>query len=129
MGRTLCIRKDSLGDGAEAVHDERKSLKDKDSISIKGGFTMAGRKAQRSGTGMMERNAQTGGAKAVGTGAATIRGTGSTTKPSGASAKLTHEQIAKRAEAIWIQKGCQLGQDEQNWREAEAQLRAELGIA
>jgi len=37
--------------------------------------------------------------------------------------------IAKRAEAIWIQKGRKPGQDEQNWREAEAQLKAELGIA
>lgn len=127
--RTLWIRKDSLGNGAEAVHDERKSLKDKDSISIKGGFTMAGRKAQKSGTGMMERNAQSSGVKAVGTGAATIRGTGSTTNPSGAAVKLTHEQIAKRAEAIWIQKGRKPGQDEQNWREAEAQLKAELGIS
>jgi hypothetical protein len=117
------------GYGAGAVQDERKSVNDKDSISIKGGFTMAGRKAQKGSTGTMERNAQSGGAKAVETGATNIRGTGSTTKSSGASAALTYEQIAKRAEAIWLKKGCQPGQDEQNWREAEAQLKAERGIA
>ncbi len=90
---------------------------------------MAGRKAQKSGTGTMERNAQSGGTKTFGTGAATIKGVGSTTKPSSASTKLTHEQIARRAEAIWHKKGCQPGQDELNWREAEAQLKAEMGIA
>jgi hypothetical protein len=42
--------------------------------------------------------------------------------------RLTHEQIAQRAKAIWQAKGCPTGQDEQNWREAEAQLKAELGI-
>ena len=39
---------------------------------------------------------------------------------------LTHEQIAQRAEHIWRQSGCLPGRDEQNWQEAEAQLRAEL---
>ena len=38
----------------------------------------------------------------------------------------THEQIAERAEAIWRQRGCVPGKDEQNWYEAEAQLRREL---
>ena len=42
---------------------------------------------------------------------------------------LTHEQIAKRAEAIWQAHGCLPGRDEQNWCEAEAQLKAELAIA
>jgi hypothetical protein len=90
---------------------------------------MAGRKAQKSSTGTMERNVQSGSKSAVQTGATNIRGTGSTTKSSGASATLTYEQIAQRAEAIWLQKGCQAGQDEQNWREAEAQLKAEMGIS
>ena len=40
----------------------------------------------------------------------------------------THEQIAQRAEAIWRKRGRPAGQDEQNWLEAEAQLRAELGM-
>ena len=50
----------------------------------------------------------------------------------GASArvtKLTHKQIAERAEAIWRASGCLPGHDEQNWCEAVAQLKAELGIA
>ena len=41
----------------------------------------------------------------------------------------TREQISARARAIWEAKGCVQGQDEQNWQEAEAQLRAELIIA
>ena len=41
---------------------------------------------------------------------------------------LTHEQIAARAKAIWQAKGCKPGQDAQNWSEAEAQLKAELGM-
>jgi len=36
----------------------------------------------------------------------------------------THEQIAQCARAIWQSKGCPVGQDEQNWREAETQLRS-----
>lgn len=41
---------------------------------------------------------------------------------------LTHEQIAQRAVHIWRQGGCVPGHDVQNWQEAEAQLRAELGV-
>jgi hypothetical protein len=43
------------------------------------------------------------------------------------SRQLTQAQIAERAKAIWQAKGCPAGQDEQNWLEAERQLRAELG--
>lgn len=39
---------------------------------------------------------------------------------------ITHEQIAQRAREIWTKRGCKVGQDEQNWLEAEAQLKAEL---
>lgn len=39
---------------------------------------------------------------------------------------LPHEHIAERAKAIWLASGCVPGRDEQNWHEAEAQLRAEL---
>lgn len=80
---------------------------------------MAGKKAQKGGTATMERKAQSGSKKAE--------------KKAGKSSKsavtLTHDQIAQRAQAIWQQKGCQPGQDEQNWSEAEAQLKTELGIA
>lgn len=40
--------------------------------------------------------------------------------------RLTKDQIAQRAWAIWQAKGCSPGQDEQNWHEAEVQLRTEL---
>jgi len=40
--------------------------------------------------------------------------------------KPTHEQISRRAHEIWLKKGCKPGQDEQNWLEAEIQLRAEM---
>jgi len=53
-----------------------------------------------------------------------------TARPKQPSSKsvLTHQQVAERAKAIWQSKGCPAGQDEQNWREAEAQLKAELGL-
>ena len=38
---------------------------------------------------------------------------------------VSHEQITERAKAIWIQRGRVAGQDQANWYEAEAQLRAE----
>ncbi len=79
---------------------------------------MAGKKAQKSGTATMERSSKSS------------KGTGKkATKSSKSAATLTHEQIAQRAEVIWQQKGCQPGQDDQNWSEAEAQLKTELGIA
>jgi hypothetical protein len=40
--------------------------------------------------------------------------------------RMGHEQIAERAKTIWEQKGRVTGQDQVNWCEAEAQLRAEL---
>lgn len=42
------------------------------------------------------------------------------------TAMPTYEQIAQRAQEIWTKKGCLPGQDEQNWLEAERQLKAEL---
>ena len=47
-----------------------------------------------------------------------------TTKP----VKITREQIAKRAHDVWVKNGCKHGQDEQNWLEAERQLKAEVGL-
>ncbi|HEX7008661.1 MAG TPA: DUF2934 domain-containing protein [Phycisphaeraceae bacterium] len=44
--------------------------------------------------------------------------------PSGAVVTLTHEEIARRAYEIWLAKGKPIGQDEQNWHEAERELRA-----
>ena len=38
---------------------------------------------------------------------------------------VSHEQIAERAKAVWVQRGRVAGQDQANWYEAEAQLRAE----
>jgi hypothetical protein len=42
--------------------------------------------------------------------------------------KLTQEQIAERAYLIWENRGCTPGEDEQNWIEAEKQLKTELGL-
>jgi len=39
--------------------------------------------------------------------------------------RLTHQQIAERAKSLWLASGCLPGRDEQNWLEAEAQLKAE----
>ena len=43
------------------------------------------------------------------------------------SVVLTHDLIAERATAIWLERGRSVNQDEENWREAEAQLKTELG--
>jgi hypothetical protein len=44
----------------------------------------------------------------------------------GQTSLLTHERVAERARALWLASGCVPGRDEQNWREAEARLKAEL---
>ncbi len=41
---------------------------------------------------------------------------------------LTHEQIAERVKKIWQARGCVPGFDEQNWHEAETQLKTELEV-
>jgi hypothetical protein len=38
---------------------------------------------------------------------------------------ISHDAVARRAFEVWVRKGKPLGQDYQNWTEAEAQLRAE----
>jgi hypothetical protein len=53
---------------------------------------------------------------------------GSKVYPSVSATTLTHERIADRARVIWQSSGCRPGEDERNWSEAEAQLKAELGI-
>ncbi len=62
-------------------------------------------------------------------------GSRNTSKPSASSSMhsvqapmLTHEQIAERAKKIWQDRGCVPGFDEQNWYEAETQLKMELGV-
>jgi len=41
---------------------------------------------------------------------------------------LTHDLIAERARTLWQERGCSSHRDEENWREAEAQLKAEMGV-
>jgi hypothetical protein len=41
------------------------------------------------------------------------------------TATIGHERVTERAKAIWVQRGRVAGQDQANWYEAEAQLRAE----
>lgn len=48
--------------------------------------------------------------------------------PSLQAATLSHDRIAERARAIWLERGCSPDHDQENWRDAEAQLRTELGI-
>lgn len=61
-----------------------------------------------------------------GTAVATAPCPTTTVTPSVRSATPTYEQVAQRAAEIWKKKGCLPGQDEQNWLEAERQLKAEL---
>ena len=60
---------------------------------------------------------------------------GKTSKPSAGGStclapapELNHEQIVERAKKIWQNRGCVPGFDDQNWHEAERQLKAELGL-
>jgi hypothetical protein len=48
-----------------------------------------------------------------------------TTQPATPPAKIPHEKIAMRAYEKWCKRGCPHGQDQQDWIEAEAELRAE----
>ncbi len=48
--------------------------------------------------------------------------------PSLQAVTLSHDRIAERARAIWLERGCSPDHDQENWRDAEAQLRTELGI-
>ena len=41
---------------------------------------------------------------------------------------LTHDLIAERARTVWRERGCSRDRDEENWREAEAQLKTEMGV-
>ena len=41
---------------------------------------------------------------------------------------LSHEQITERAKKIWQDRGCVPGFDEQNWHEAERQLKTQLEL-
>ena len=41
-------------------------------------------------------------------------------------ASPTPEQITERAKSIWMKSGCQPGRDQENWLEAERQLRQEM---
>jgi len=49
-------------------------------------------------------------------------------RPALPTVALTHDLIAERARTIWRERGCSVNRDEENWREAEAQLKAEMGI-
>lgn len=50
----------------------------------------------------------------------------SATPPAPVAVELPHDKITQRAYEIWVRKGRPEGQDEQNWKEAEAELRTEL---
>jgi hypothetical protein len=67
-------------------------------------------------------NIQSGGATATAPRPAGARKTAT----GGRGPMITHDKIARRAHELWVQKGCKPGQEEQNWLEAERQLKAEL---
>jgi hypothetical protein len=43
-----------------------------------------------------------------------------------AAPKVTHDRIAMLAYEKWMKRGCPHGSDQQDWLEAEAELRAEI---
>jgi hypothetical protein len=46
-------------------------------------------------------------------------------RPAAQPAKIPHEKIAMRAYEKWCERGCPHGSDQQDWTEAEAELRVE----
>lgn len=51
------------------------------------------------------------------------------TQRAGMSSGLAHDQIAKRAREIWERHGRPHGEEEKNWREAEDELKREMGMS
>ena len=43
--------------------------------------------------------------------------------PGQVTTKLTHENISMRAYEIYVESGCKEGQDEQNWLQAQQELK------
>jgi len=48
-----------------------------------------------------------------------------TAQPAAQPVKIPHEKIAMRAYEKWCKRGMNHGSDQQDWMEAEAELRAE----
>jgi hypothetical protein len=48
---------------------------------------------------------------------------------SSSSVKVPHDKIAQRAYEKWCKRGCNHGNDRQDWLEAEAELRSEMSRA
>ena len=93
---------------------------------------MANRKTKSSAAAANGRKTRTGG-KIAPLGSTNGRKSkqaksGAKTKSAKSTPTVSYDQIAQRAENIWRKRGCAPGQDEQNWHEAEAQLKDELGI-
>jgi hypothetical protein len=49
-----------------------------------------------------------------------------TTQPTSTQACLPQEKVAMRAYQKWVQRGCTHGNDQKDWTEAEAEVRAEM---
>ena len=49
-------------------------------------------------------------------------------KPAPPQSKIPYEKIAMRAYEKWVKRGCKHGCDQQDWLEAEAELRKEFGM-
>ena len=84
----------------------------------KGARSTKGRGEQETGTAVQEMpQAQRG---EVVERPGSVRGA----QPAGPS----HEKIAQRAQEIWKRHGCPPGEDRENWFEAEAELKREMGL-
>jgi hypothetical protein len=79
----------------------------------------------RTSTQQPTDNQKSAGSNQTSTGVGTLERPASTIA-SHAKPAPTHKQIEDRAKEIWRRKGCPVGQDEQNWLEAETQLKKEM---
>jgi Protein of unknown function (DUF2934) len=57
---------------------------------------------------------------------ATAPQTGKGTQAS-STTQVCQDRVAARAYQKWMQKGCPQGSDKQDWAEAEAEIKAEMG--
>ncbi len=73
-----------------------------------------------------DSNVMTSSPRAGGGTMAPLRRAGAKPQQGTTGVRIPHDQIAQRAHELWVKQGCSHGRDQENWFEAERQLKAEL---
>jgi hypothetical protein len=103
------------------------------SLGLKGGFMKIRRTTDGNATRTVGNDVQASSTNIIPLRGAHAEKTGQGTsilkrRPALQAVVLTHDLIAERARTIWLERGCSVDRDEENWREAQAQLKTEMGI-